>query len=148
MPGRRPERLGEQIKEELSLIIGGEVEDPRLGFVTVTGAKLSADLRTAKIYVSILGDEDEVKGSLTALRRASGFIRHQLGAVLRMRYTPELHFVYDDADVRAARIEELLSEEAAKARAREASLADQATEESNPPEDPGVESAPGADSRY
>lgn len=148
MPGRRPERLGEQIREELSLIIGGEVEDPRLGFVTVTGAKLSADLRTAKIYVSILGDEDEVKGSLTALRHASGFIRHQLGAVLRMRYTPELHFVYDDADVRAARIEELLSEEAAKARAREVSLADQETEESNPGEDSGVESVPGADSRF
>jgi ribosome-binding factor A len=115
MPGRRPERLAEQIKEELSLIIGGEVEDPRLGYVTVTGAKLTADLRTAKVYVSVLGTEEEVRGSLAALRHASGFIRHQLGAVLRIRHIPELHFVYDDADLRAARIEELLSEEAAKA---------------------------------
>src|SRR5713226_8105288 len=116
MPGRRPERLAEQIKEELSLIIGGEVEDPRLGFVTVTGAKLTPDLRTAKVYVSVLGTEEEVKGSLAALRHASAFIRHQLGSVLRVRHTPELHFVYDDADLRAARIEQLLSEEAAKAR--------------------------------
>lgn len=116
MPGRRPERLAEQIKEELSLIIGGEVEDPRLGYVTVTGAKLTADLRTARVYVSVLGTEEEVKGSLAALKHASGFIRHQLGAVLQIRHTPELHFVYDDADMRAARIEELLSEEAAKAR--------------------------------
>jgi ribosome-binding factor A len=119
MPGRRAERLAEQVKEELSLIIGGEVEDPRLGFVTVTGAKLSADLRTAKIYVSVLGTEDEVKASLKALGHARGFIRYQLGIVLRMKHTPELHFVYDDADVRAARIEELLSEQLAEARERE-----------------------------
>lgn len=131
MPGRRPERLAEQIKEELSLIIGGEVEDPRVGFVTVTGAKLTEDLRTAKVYVSVLGTEEEVKGSLAALRHASGFIRAQLGAVLRMRHTPELHFVYDDADVRAARIDELLSEEVAKAREREHGMADQEASESS-----------------
>jgi ribosome-binding factor A len=125
MPGRRPERLAEQIKEELSLIIGGEVEDPRLAYVTVTDAKLTADLRTAKVYVSVVGTEEEVKGSLAALRHASGFIRHQLGAVLRIRHIPELHFVYDDADLRAARIEELLSEEAAKTRETEQSSLDQ-----------------------
>lgn len=125
MTGRRPERLAEQIKEELSLIIGGEVEDPRLGYVTVTGAKLTADLRTAKVYVSVLGTEEEVRGSLAALRHASGFIRHQLGAVLRIRHIPELHFVYDDADLRAARIEELLSEEAAKAREEDQNSTDQ-----------------------
>lgn len=128
MPGRRPERLAEQIKEEVSLIIAGEVEDPRVGFVTVTDAKLSADLRNAKIYVSVIGTEDEVKSSLAALRHASGFIRAQLGAVLRMKYTPELHFVYDDADLRAARIEELLSEEAAAARQRDQSTPDQSSE--------------------
>ena len=126
MPGRRAERLAEQIKEELSLIIGGEVEDPRVGFVTVTDAKLSADLRTAKIYVSVIGTEDEIKGSLSALGHARGFIRHQLGNVLRMKHTPELHFVYDDADVRAARIEELLNEELARARERDQNDSDQA----------------------
>ena len=121
MPGRRPERLAEQIREEVSLIIAGEVEDPRVGFATVTDVKLSADLRHAKVYVSVIGTENEVKGSLVALRHASGFIRHQLGAVLRMRHTPELHFAHDDAELRAARIEELLSEEAAAARERDQS---------------------------
>jgi ribosome-binding factor A len=125
MPGRRPERLAEQIREEVSLIIAGEVEDPRVGFATVTDVKLSADLRHAKVYVSVIGTENEVKGSLVALRHASGFIRHQLGAVLRMRHTPELHFAHDDAELRAARIEELLSEEAAAARERDQSKPDQ-----------------------
>ena len=119
MTGRRPERLAEQIKEEVSLIIAGEVEDPRVGFVTVTDAKLTPDLRYAKIYVSVLGTQAEVKESLAALKHAAGFIRTQLGAVLRMRRTPELHFVYDDTTETAARIEELLSEEGEKARARE-----------------------------
>jgi ribosome-binding factor A len=125
MPGRRPERLAEQIREEVSLIIAGEVEDPRVGFATVTEVKLSADLRHAKVYVSVIGSENVVKGSLVALRHASGFIRHQLGAVLRMRHTPELHFAHDDAELRAARIEELLSEEAAAARERDQSTPDQ-----------------------
>lgn len=119
MTGRRPERLAEQIKEEVSLIIAGEVEDPRVGFVTVTDAKLTPDLRYAKIYVSVLGTEAEVKESLAALKHAAGFIRTQLGAMLRMRRTPELHFVYDETTETAARIEELLSEEVEKARARE-----------------------------
>jgi len=119
MTGRRPERLAEQIKEEVSLIISGEVEDPRVGFVTVTDVKMSSDLRHAKVYVSVIGTDDEVKGSLAALKHANGFIRHQLGTVIRMRHTPELHFAYDDAEMRAARIEELLSQEAAAVRERE-----------------------------
>ena len=125
MPGRRPERLAEQIKEEVSLIIAGEVEDPRVGSVTVTDAKLSADLRHAKVYVSVMGSENEIKGSLAALKHASGFIRAQLGAVLRMRHTPELHFAYDDAESRAARIEKILSEDATAARERELNSQDQ-----------------------
>jgi ribosome-binding factor A len=127
MPGRRAERLSEQIREELSLIIAGEVEDPKVGFVTVTEAKVSADLRTAKIYVSVLGTEDEVKESMAALKHAAGFIRNQLGVVLRMKRTPDLHFVYDDTDMRAARIEALLNQEVAKAQ-EPIELADNPTE--------------------
>lgn len=119
MPGRRPERLAEQIKEEVSLIIAGEVEDPRVGFVTVTEARVTPDLKHAKIYVSVLGTDKEVKESLAALKHASGFIRTQLGAMLRMKRTPELHFVYDGTTETAARIEELLSEEVKEAQARE-----------------------------
>ncbi|HSE98373.1 MAG TPA: 30S ribosome-binding factor RbfA [Blastocatellia bacterium] len=119
MVGRRPERLAEQIKEEVSLIIGGDVEDPRIGFVTVTDAKISPDLRHAKIYVTVLGDEQQVAESLEALNHASRFIRHQLGAALRIKRTPELHFVYDETVRTAARIEQLLSEEEEKAKERE-----------------------------
>jgi ribosome-binding factor A len=119
MPGRRPERLAEQIKEEVSLIIAGEVEDPRVGFVTVTEARVTPDLKHAKIYVSVLGTDKEVKESLAALKHAAGFIRTQLGPVLRMKRTPELHFVYDGTTETASRIEELLSEEVRKAQARE-----------------------------
>jgi ribosome-binding factor A len=128
MTGRRPERLAEQIKEEVSLIIAGEVEDPRVGFVTVTDARLTPDLKHAKIYVSVMGDEAEKKESMAALKHAAGFIRTQLGATLRMRRTPELHFVYDETTETAARIEELLSEEVEKARAREQA----STQESGP----------------
>lgn len=119
MAGRRPQRLAEQIKEEVSLVIAGELEDPRVGLVTVTEAKLSPDLRHAKIFVSVRGTKEEVKASLAALRHASGFIRAQLGPSLTIRYTPELHFVHDDSVETAARIEELLSEEIQKVREQE-----------------------------
>ena len=119
MIGRRQERLAEQIKEEVSMIIAGEVEDPRVGTVTVTDARLTPDLRYAKIYVTVLGSEQEIDESLAALKHAAGFIRTQLGAVLRMRRTPELHFVYDNTTESATRIEKILSEEEEKARARE-----------------------------
>jgi ribosome-binding factor A len=119
MAGRRPQRLAEQIKEEVSLVIAGELEDPRVGLVTVTEAKLSPDLRHAKIFVSVRGTKEEVKASLAALRHAAGFIRAQLGPSLTIRYTPELHFVHDDSVETAARIEELLSEEIEKVREQE-----------------------------
>jgi ribosome-binding factor A len=115
---RRPERLAEQIREEVTLIIAGELEDPRVASVTVTEVRLSPDRRHAKIYVSVSGNDQEVKGSLAALKHASGFIRYQLGSVLRMKRTPELHFVYDETDENAARIEQLLSEEVKKANER------------------------------
>lgn len=130
MSKRRSERLAEQIREEVSMIIAGEVEDPRVGFATVTEARLSPDLRYAKIYVSVVGTREEVKESLAALNHAARFVRRQLAATLRMKYTPELHFVFDDAAMTAARIEELLSEEVEKAREREQSLASDATETS------------------
>ena len=119
MPGRRQERLAEQIKEEVSMIIAGEVEDPRVADVTVTDARLTPDLRYAKIYVTVLGSDKEIDESLAALKHAAGFIRTQLGAVLRMKRTPELHFVYDNTTETATRIEKILSEEGEKARARE-----------------------------
>lgn len=119
MTGRRQERLAEQIREEISMIIAGEVEDPRVATVTVTDARLTPDLRNAKIYVTVLGSDEEVDEALAALKHAAGFIRTQLGAVLRIKRTPELHFVYDNTTETATRIERILSEEGEKARARE-----------------------------
>ena len=119
MTGRRPERIASQIREEISRIIAGELHDPRIGFVTVTDARISPDLRHAKIFVTVLGTEDEAVQALDALKHASGYIRHQLGAVIRLKHIPELHFVFDDTINTAARIEEILSEEVKKARERE-----------------------------
>ena len=119
MPGRRPERLGEQIREEVSQIVLGELSDPRIGFVTVTDVEVSSDLRNARIYVSILGSDDEVARSLGALRAASGFIRWHLGRALNLRHLPDLHFAHDKTARTATRIEEILKEEGVKAQSRE-----------------------------
>jgi ribosome-binding factor A len=86
----------------------------------VTEVRLSSDLRNAKVYVSVAGNEDEAKESMRALKHAAGFIRHQLGLVLRMKKIPDLHFVYDQTLETAARIEQLLSEEVSKANERDA----------------------------
>jgi ribosome-binding factor A len=118
MSGRRPERIAEQIKEEVSLIVAGDLEDPRVGFVTVTDARVSPDLRHAKIFVSVMGTKQQAAEAVQALNHAAGFVRHQLGAALRIKRIPELRFVYDETSETAARIEELLSEEVEKAKAR------------------------------
>src|SRR6185436_18014989 len=96
MSGHRVERLSEQIREELSLIIDGEMEDPRIGLATVTEVKVVPDLSFAKVFVSVTGTDEEVAASIEALNHAAGFIRHQLGYVLRIKRTPELRFVHDD----------------------------------------------------
>ncbi len=116
---RRPERLGEQIREEISMIIAGDLDDPRVDPVTVTDARITPDLRNAKVYVSVMGTDEEAASALSALRSATGFIRQQLGTVLRLKRIPELHFVHDKTVESAARIEEILSEEVEKARERE-----------------------------
>ncbi len=116
MTGRRPERLAEQIKEEVSSIIAGELDDPRVGFVTVIETKVSPDLKYAKIFVSVMGEDHQIAESMKALDHASGFIRHRLGSVLRIKRAPELRFIYDDTERTAARIEELLSEEVQRAK--------------------------------
>jgi len=122
MPGRRPERIASQIKEEVGRIIAGDLHDPRVGFVTVTEARVSPDLRHAKVFVSVFGTDEQTAESLDALNHASRFIRHQLGTALRLKHTPELHFIFDDTVRTAARIEELLHEEVEKARERERDL--------------------------
>jgi ribosome-binding factor A len=116
MPGRRPERVAEQIREEASQIILGDMRDPRVEMVTVTYVKVTPDLRHAKVYITSMGTDEEARESLAALNSAAGFIRRELGSALKLRHTPELHFVYDYAGDSAARIEQILKEESEKLR--------------------------------
>src|SRR5688572_27939909 len=107
---RRTERLGEEVREEIAQMIAGELKDPRIGFVTVTRVQLATDLRNARVYVAILGTPEERKKTLAGLRAAAGFMRRSLGESLRLRYTPELSFQYDEGAEHADRVEQLLDE--------------------------------------
>ena len=108
MTTRRQRQVAELLHEELSVLIQRRARDPRLGFVTVTGVEMSPDLRVAHVYVSVLGDDDDVKQSLQGLRRAAGFFRRALGSSLSLRYLPELNFRSDDSLARGLRIDQLL----------------------------------------
>jgi ribosome-binding factor A len=107
---RRTERLGEEIREEVAQLIAGELKDPRIGFVTVTRVEVTPDLRTARVYVGVLGTEKQRQASLTGLRQAAGFLRRALGQSLRLRHTPELVFTYDEGLEASDRVAQLLAE--------------------------------------
>lgn len=101
-------RVGEQIKKEISQLIQYEVKDPRIGFVTVTGVEVTGDLSQAKIYISILGNEEELQNTLVALEKAKGFLRSEIGKRIRLRHTPELIFKLDESIAYGSKIEKLL----------------------------------------
>lgn len=88
----RTGRVGEQLKKELSQIIQSELKDPRVGFITVTGVEVTSDLSQAKVYISVLGNDEQKENTLLALGRATGFIRSEVGRRIRLRHTPELLF--------------------------------------------------------
>lgn len=110
MPGRRNERLAEEIREEVARIVGGAMKDPRLGFVTITRVALTADLRTARVLVSVMGNPKERAKSMGILHRASGFVRRELGRRLSIRHTPEVVFQYDEGLDNSERVARLLDE--------------------------------------
>ena len=110
MQGKRLDRVNQLIKEEVSMLLQRELKDPRLGFVTVTEVDTSKDLRQAKIFVSVLGGDEQWKASMTALTSARGFIRNWLRQHLDLRVTPELVFHPDRSMEHAARIQALLKE--------------------------------------
>lgn len=107
---RRTERLAEEIREEVALLIASELKDPRIGFVTVTRVEVTPDLRTARIYVGVLGTEKQRTTSLAGLKQGAGFLRRALGRTLRLRYTPELLFLYDEGLEASDRVAKLLAE--------------------------------------
>lgn len=104
----RPERLAEMIKKEVSDLLQNEIKDPRRGFVTVTGVEVSADLRYARIFVSVLGTPDEEKAAMEVLNRVQGYVRGELGRRIRLRCTPEITFKLDSSIARGTRVIELL----------------------------------------
>ena len=106
---RRPERLAESLREEISEVVGFELDDPRLEAVTVTDVVVADDLRDAKVYVLIEGSEAEVTTAMKALQTASPFVRSQVAMNLSLRHVPLLHFARDTAEENAARVNELLS---------------------------------------
>ena len=105
---RRTDRINEQLKQEISLIVRDEVRDPRVGLATITAVVTSPELDHARVYVTSLGDEKEREGIVEGLRSAAAFIRKQLSGRLHMRRVPELHFEEDRVLAEASRIEELL----------------------------------------
>lgn len=106
----RAGRVGEQIKKELSQLIQSELKDPRIGFVTVTGVDVTNDLSQAKVYLSVLGDNEQKNNTLKALEKANGFLRSELGKRIRLRHTPELIFKFDESIAYGSHIEKLLGE--------------------------------------
>ena len=108
--GHRPDRIGDQLRKELGDLLTREVHDPGIGFVTLTRVHVSPDLQVARVYYTALGDEKAQKSSARALERATPFLRRQVGSRLRLKRTPELHFVYDDSIAGQDRIEQLLNE--------------------------------------
>jgi ribosome-binding factor A len=107
---RRLNRVCEACKEVLSEVIQREVKDPRVGFVTVTGVKLSPDLRHAKVYVSVMGTDEEVEESLAGLESARGYKRSELGKHLRLKYLPEIEIVHENVTEEALRLAALMRE--------------------------------------
>jgi len=102
-------RIDHELQRELARIIGTELKDPRLGFVTVTRVEITSDLATAKVYVSVIGDRHVAKQSMAALESAKGFLRGELGHSVTLRHTPELTFVEDRTTERAIALHQVLA---------------------------------------
>jgi ribosome-binding factor A len=103
-------RVDEAIRQVLGDAVSGDLKDPRVGFITVTDVRTSADLRHARVYVSVLGDAEQRQASLDGLRSAHGFLQSRLASELRLKRTPTLEFSYDDTTDRAMRLDALIDE--------------------------------------
>jgi len=121
MKARRKERLSEAIKEAVSQVILRELRNPRIGFTTIVRAEVAPDVKTAKVYVSVLGDEDTQQETIGELQAAKGFIQKAIAARLRTRHTPVLTFKLDKSVKQSLRVSQLirdaLDEDAARSEA-------------------------------
>ena len=106
----RAERLAVLIKEELGAILQKDLKDPRIGFASITNVRVSRDMSHAKIYVSVFGDKQQQAATMEGLESAKGFIRTELGKRIRLRYTPEINFIFDNSLEEGAKVLSLLNE--------------------------------------
>jgi len=111
-------RLGEALREEIETLVEGELGDPRIGLVSVTGVQLAEDGRTAQVLVDVEGDDEEAERSMNGLDAAKAYIRHELADRLRLRRAPELFFRLDRAERDKARVEELLERSKKRSKVR------------------------------
>lgn len=111
MSGHRTDQVGAQVRDEIMQIIRRELKDPRIGFVSITSVRMSPDLRSARVRISVLGDEQAKKETLAGLRSASGVIRHELGRRLEnLKFSPEIRFEIDPSIEYAVRISKTMKE--------------------------------------
>src|SRR5918912_1494052 len=110
---RRPEKVAELVREEIVQIVGYELEDPRVAGVAVTDVRMSENLREARVYVTVEGDDSEAAQAMRALSHAAPYVRRQLATSLSLRHAPQIFFVRDTVEERANRVDQLLGEIAA-----------------------------------
>jgi len=107
--GHRPDRVGDQIRQELSQLLSrGDVHDPGIGFITLTRVQVTADLQLARVYYTTMGDEKARKDTARALQRATPFFRRHVGGRLQLRRVPELEFRFDESVAHQDRIEQII----------------------------------------
>jgi ribosome-binding factor A len=104
----RPERVAQMVQHLLGELFARGMRDPHIGLVTITGVKMSPDLREARVYWTVHGDPEQRKHTARGLENARGFLRREIGIELKLRLTPDLHFTYDEAIDRGERIEQLI----------------------------------------
>lgn len=107
---RRPERVGEQLRAEIVQIVGYELEDPRVSMVTVTDVRMSENLREARVYFTVAGTDEEARAALKALNHAAPYVRRQVAFELALRHAPQIFFIRDTVEEKAARVDALLQE--------------------------------------
>lgn len=115
----RTQRIGDQMQRELALLIQREIKDPRLGLVTITGVDVTRDLSHAKVYITVMGKDDDdqaISTNLHILGEASGFLRMQLGKAMKVRTIPQLHFLYDASIRRGVELSSLIERAVAEDR--------------------------------
>jgi ribosome-binding factor A len=137
--GKRPDRVGEEIRQELATLLAREVHDPGIGFVTLTRVTVSPDLQLARVFYTMMGDDAAHKATAQALTRATPFLRRQIGARIRLRRVPEIRFEFDKSVENQDRIERILLDLQKEREARgtsDPSPTDPGTREPGEPDEP------------